>query len=176
MAGPFLFVLGFLLIASTVAAVAMVQRARGLRARWAGWQALAASRGLEAAEGDPLAVAGTLGGGPGTRGAVIRTLSGTVDGIPVAVVVTVAMSGTTPAALHARSDLFGLARVGAPVPIDRIRSALAHEPDVAVAAADDFAVLMPRRRRVRLAVDLPPPDEAARLVDLAARAGRAARS
>lgn len=84
------------------------------------------------------------------------------------------MSGTTPDALHARSDLFGLARVGEPVPVERIRSALAAEPDVAVAAAGGLAVLMPRRRGLRLAVDIPPPEQAARLVDLAARAGRAA--
>jgi len=158
-------------VAVTGAGVAVALRARGQRARWVGWQRLAAARGLQAAEGDPLGVGPVLSGSGRPR-TVQRTLSGTVDGIPVAVVVAVSLTSVR-WEVRARSDVFGLASVGAPVPVDRIRSALRDVPGISIGAVGDLAVVEPQRG-LRLAVDLPPPEEAAGLLDLAVRAGRAA--
>lgn len=148
--GPLVFLLVFMGLAVTGAGVAVVLRVRGQRARWAGWQHLAAARGLQAAEGDPLGVGPVLSGS-GRQRSVQRTLSGTVDGIPVAVVVTVSLTSVR-WEVRARSDVVGLASVGAPVPVERIRSALRDVPGVRIGAAGELAVVEPQRG-LRLAVD-----------------------
>jgi len=172
-AGPAIFLLVCLVLALTGCGLAVGLRARSQGVRWAGWQQLAASRGLQAVEGDPLGL-GPLLSGTTMRRSVQRTLSGTVDDIPVAVVLTVGLSNT-PGRLQSRSDLYGVARVGQPVPVERIRAALSGEPGVSVGAVGDLVVLKPVRG-LRMAVEHPPPEEAGRLFDLAARAARAARS
>ena len=87
MVGPALFLLAFFLVVVTVAGVAVAVRARTQRNRWTGWQQMAAARGLRAEDGDPLGVGPALSGS-NTRRSVQRTVAGTVDGIPVAVVLT----------------------------------------------------------------------------------------
>lgn len=90
MAGPATFLLVFFALSLTGAIVAVVLRARNLRDRWAGCQSLAAARGLQAVDGDPLGLGPVFSGsGTGATRVVKRTLSGIVDGIPVAVILTV---------------------------------------------------------------------------------------
>lgn len=173
MAGPATFLLMFFAVSLTAAIVAVVLRARSMGDRWAGWQALAAARGLQAVDGDPLGLGPMFSGSAmGTSRVVKRTLSGVVDGTPVAVILTAGLTGSM-GEVHSRTDLYGLARVGAPVPVDPLRSALANEANIRIGAVGDLAVLEPVRG-LRLSTDHPPPEEAARLLDLAALAGRAA--
>lgn len=171
--GPGAFVLAWLSVSLVVAIVVVTRRAARAGDPWAGWKELAADRGLEVVEGDPLGVGPALSVA-GTNRVVQRTLSGTIDGTPVAVVVTTHVAGDI-RQLQARSDLFGLASVGAPVPIERIRAALGEGTAVRVGAVGGLAVLEPVDG-VRMAADQPPPEAAARLLELAVRAGWAARS
>ncbi len=164
--------LAWICLVVVVFVVAVARRARTHRERWTGWQRLAEERGLEAADGDPLGVEPWFGDGGDAR--VVRTLHGTVDGIPVGVVVVVRVLGQH-RTVRSRSDVYGVADVGAPVPLERIRAELGHDPGVRVGALGDLAVVEPVRG-LRLAVDHPPPEQAARLFDLAARAAGAARS
>ena len=128
MVGPAIFLLVFFTVAVTVAGVAVALRARTQQNRWTGWQQMAAARGLRADNGDPMGIGPALSG-TNTQRSVQRTLAGTVDGIPVAAVMTVGLTGG-PRQLHARSDLYGVARLGAPAPVDRIRAALQDQPGV----------------------------------------------
>lgn len=170
-AGPAAFLLACLVVFAAGAGAAVALRLRGQRRRWAGWQALAAARGLQAVDGDPLGVGPALSGSVTSR-SVQRTLSGTVDGMFVAVVLTVGLSGS-PRYRSTRSDLYALARVGEPVPVDRLRLALKDVPGVRVGALGDM-VLLQSLRGLRPSVDVPPPEEASRLLDLASWAGRTA--
>lgn len=171
MLGPAVFLLGFLAVSLTVATVVVLRRLRSQRARWAGWQRLAAARGLQAVEGDPLGIGPALSGSV-TQRSVQRTLSGTLDGVFVAVLLTVGVAGS-PRQRHTRSDLYALARVGSPVPVDRLRAALKDVPSISVGAVGD-AVLLQAVRGLRLSVDFPSPEEASRLLDLAVWSGRVA--
>ena len=163
------FVVGIFLFVGAVFVAAVAFRARRYRDRWDGWESLAAVRGLEAVKGDPLGIRWTIEGAN-----VVRTLHGRLDGRPVAAVVTVRPTGSRDD-LSARSDLLGIAQVGGPVPLERVSAALAGD-EVAVTLVGDLLVLTPGRPPVHLAGDHPAPEEAARMIDLAALAARAAQA
>ena len=173
MTGPALFLLVCSLLVVTGAVVAVVLRLRTRDRRWEQWQQVAAARGLRAQPGDPLGL-GPLLSAPGRRLTVERTVSGTLGGVPVALVSAVGGAGG-PHTRHARSDVLGLARVAPPVRLDAVQVALASSPDVSARAVGDLVVLEPVRG-LRMAVDLPPAGVAARLLDVAVVAGRAAGS
>lgn len=171
MGGPGLFLLVCLLLVLTVAGVAVVLRLRTRDRRWAQWEQVAAAPGLQVQVGDPLGLGPVLSA-PGRRLTVERTVSGTLAGVPVALVSAVGGAGG-PHTRHVRSDAFGLARVATPVPLDRVRAALASSPDVSAGTVGDLVVLEPVRG-LRLSVDVPTGEQAARLLDLAVVAGQAA--
>lgn len=171
--GPVLFVGLVLLLAVAVGGVAIAVRVRGQRSRWGEWQQLAAARGLAATEGDPLGLTPLLSG-PRRQRIVRRTLSGTLSGVPVAVVVTTGIVGG-PHHRQARSDVLGVARVRPPVDLARVQAQLRGSGDVELRSVGDLLLLEPVQA-VRLAVELPPASVASRLLDLAVAAGRAASS